>query len=84
MCWGHGWVDVLSLGHGAILGPATDIFDYGEGRADAAGGGSIAFPEAVRCPFETCGRGRIDYPEGKGESCGGIGRGPPIGGVFKR
>jgi hypothetical protein len=46
-CRDRGWVNVLSFGHGAVIGPATHVFDHGEGRADAAGIGSISFPEVV-------------------------------------
>jgi hypothetical protein len=59
-------------------------FITGGGRADAAGGGSSAFPEAVRCPFKTGGCGRVDCSEGKGEPGGDGGRGPPIGGAFSK
>jgi hypothetical protein len=83
-CWGHGWVNVLSFGHVAVLGPATHIFDYGEGGADAAGNGSSAFPEVVRCPLETGGHGGVDCEEGKREPSGNGGRGPPIGGGLRR
>jgi hypothetical protein len=64
--------------------PIYFIFDYGEGRADAAGNGSSAFSEAVRCPFETGGRGCVDSEEGEGEPGGDGGRAPPLGGGFSR
>jgi hypothetical protein len=82
MCRGHGWVNVFSFGHGVILGPATHVFDYGEGRADAAGSGSISFPEAVRCPLKAGGRGSVDRATGEGEPCGNCGRGSLVGGGF--
>jgi hypothetical protein len=45
---------------------------------------SSAFPEAVRCPFKTGGRGLVDCEEGHGEPSGDGGRGPPTGGGFSR
>jgi hypothetical protein len=59
--WGHGWADVLALGHGAVLGPATHIFDDGKGCADAVSGGSGPFAEAMRCLVEA---GWMGGPEG--------------------
>jgi hypothetical protein len=68
----------------AVFGLATHVFDYGEGRADAAVGGSISFPEVVRCPLKAGGRGRVDRTKGEGEPCGNCGRGSLVGGGFRR
>jgi hypothetical protein len=67
MYWGHGRVNVLSFGHGAVFGPTTHVFDHGEGGANAAGSGSSPFPEAVRCPLEAGGSGSVDYAPCEGE-----------------
>jgi hypothetical protein len=61
--WGHGWVDVLAFGHGAVLGLVNHIFDDGKGRTNAPSGGSGPFAE-VRCPLETGWRAGPEGTEG--------------------
>jgi hypothetical protein len=83
-CWGHGRVNVFSFGHGAAFGPATHVFDNGEGGADAAGSGRGPFPEAVRCPLEAGGSGGVDRAECAGEPGRKCGCGAPFSGGFGR
>jgi hypothetical protein len=84
MRWGHGRVNVLSFGHGAALGPATHVFDNGEGGADAVGIGCNPFPGVVRCPLEAGWRVGVNCAEYKGQLGGKCRGGSPFGGGFSR